>query len=120
MREQLTQYVNLLFAGAQDADEIMKAAYALKDGESLPYESRLTGTVIQIETPYDINYDNISVVIQIEGYPQYSILCYRLKGTGVDQIAEGDLITVTGIIMNYNGAIEFDIGCIMTDRISKS
>ena len=101
-----------------DPGEILKQAYALGQDEVLPYQATLTGTVTDIETPYDAQYGNISVVIQVEGYPQYPILCYRLKGTGVDQIAEGDLITVTGIIKNYKGTIEYDSGCIMTERVS--
>ncbi len=101
-----------------DPGEILKAAYALKKDEALPYQATLTGTVTEIDNPYDPNYGNISVVIEVEGYPQYPILCYRLKGTGVDQIAIDDLITVTGIIKNYNGTIEYDAGCMMTDRVS--
>ena len=40
--------------------------------------------------------------------------CYRLKGEGADQLAEGDVITVTGTIKNYKGTIEFDAGCTFT------
>ena len=101
-----------------DPGEILRAAYALGQGKALPYQATLTGTVIEIDSPYDPGYGNISVVIEVEGYPQYPILCYRLKGTGVDQIAVKDLITVTGIIKNYKGTIEYDAGCIMTERVS--
>ena len=101
-----------------DPGEILAAAYKLAEGKALPYQATLTGTVIEIDSPYDPGYGNISVVIEVEGYPQYPILCYRLKGTGVDQIAVKDLITVTGIIKNYKGTIEYDAGCIMTERVS--
>ena len=101
-----------------DPGEILKAAYALKKGESLPNPATLTGTVIAIDSPYDPQYGNISVVIEVEGYPQYPMLCYRLKGTGVDEIAIDDLITVSGIIKNYNGKIEYDAGCMMLERVS--
>ena len=101
-----------------DAGEILKAAYALAENAALPYPVTLTGTVTGIDSPYDPNYSNISVVITVEGYEQYPILCYRLKGEGVDQIALKDLITVTGIIKNYKGTIEFDSGCQMIDRVS--
>ncbi len=101
-----------------DTGEILKAAYALGSGEALPYPVTLTGTVTKIDSPYDANYGNISVIIEMEGYSQYPVLCYRLKGTDVNLIAVKDLITVTGIIKNYNGTIEFDSGCIMTDRVS--
>ena len=101
-----------------DVGEILKAAYKLKDGKSLPYPVTLTGVVTEIESPYDPGYKNISVVILMEGYSKYPVLCYRLKGTGVENIAVNDTITVTGIIKNYKGTIEFDSGCQMTDRVS--
>ena len=101
-----------------DPGEILKAAYALKKGESLPNPATLTGKVTQIESPYDANYGNISVIIVVEGYEKYPMLCYRLKGTGVDEIAIDDVITVSGIIKNYNGTIEYDAGCMMLERIS--
>ena len=40
-----------------------------------------------------------------------TIMCFRLCGEGADTLAVGDKITVTGIIKNYNGTIEFDQGC---------
>ena len=101
-----------------DTGEILKAAYALASGQSLPYPVTLTGKVTEIDSPYDANYGNISVVMEMEGYSQYPVLCYRLKGTDADLIAVGDTITVTGIIKNYNGTIEFDTGCILVSRIS--
>ena len=101
-----------------DPVQIVKEAYALSENATLPYQATLTGTVTGIDSPYDPQYGNISVVITIEGAEQYPILCYRLKGTGVDQIAINDLITVTGIIKNYRGTIEYDAGCVMTNRVS--
>ena len=101
-----------------DPGEILKAAYALAQDQSLPYVATLTGTVTEIDTPYDPSYGNISVVMVVDGYPQYPILCYRLKGTDVDQIAVKDQITVTGIIKNYKGTIEYDAGCQMINRVS--
>ncbi len=101
-----------------DPGEILKAAYALGQDQVLPYVATLTGTVTKIDSPYDPAYGNISVEIVVDGYPQYPILCYRLKGLGVDQIAVNDLITVSGIIKNYKGTIEYDSGCQMTNRVS--
>ena len=101
-----------------DMGEILKAAYALGDGQALPYPVTLTGKVTKIDSPYDANYGNISVVMVMEGYENYPVLCYRLKGTDADLIARDDIITVTGIIKNYKGTIEFDTGCILVERIS--
>ena len=101
-----------------DVGEILKAAYALGSGQALPYPVTLTGKVTKIDSPYDANYGNISVVMVMEGYENYPVLCYRLKGTDADLIARDDIITVTGIIKNYKGTIEFDTGCILVERIS--
>ena len=101
-----------------DPGEILKAAYKLKKGKALPYPATLTGKVTSIDKPFDPAYNNISVVITVEGYEKYPILCYRLKGTGAEDIAIEDTITVTGIIKNYEGTIEYDAGCMLIDRIS--
>ena len=91
-----------------DPLEIMKAAYDLKTGMSLPYEVTLTGAVTGIDTAYSTQYKNISVVMDVDGAPGYEILCYRLKGEEADTLNVNDIITVTGKIKNYAGTIEFD------------
>ncbi len=101
-----------------DPIQIVKEAYALPENAALPYAAVLTGTVTAIDSPYDPQYGNLSVVITIEGAENYPILCYRLKGVDVEKIAIGDLITVNGIIKNYKGTIEYDAGCVMTNRVS--
>ena len=101
-----------------DPGEILKAAYKLKKGKALPYPVTLTGKVTSIDKPFDPAYNNISVVITVDGYSKYPILCYRLKGTGAEDIALEDTITVTGIIKNYEGTIEYDAGCMLVERIS--
>lgn len=108
----------LVAAATQDLsteDKILEAALALKDGEALQKEVTLTGKVLDIETPYDDSYENITVNIRVQNV---DIKCYRLKGTGVDKIKAGDTITVKGTIKNYMGIIEFDTGCTMTKRVA--
>ena len=97
---------------------IVDAAYALEAGASLDYQATLTGKVTSIKTAYDNTYKNITVIIAIPGREDKPIECYRMKGDGVDKITVGDTITVTGILKNYNGTIEFDANCNMTKRIS--
>ena len=101
-----------------DVGDILKAAYALKPGKSLGYSVELTGVVTEIDNPYDPAFKNISVVIVMEGYKKYPILCYRLKGSDVENIALKDTITVVGLLKNYKGTIEFDAGCQMIKRVS--
>ena len=97
-----------------DPIEILQAAYALERGAMLPYQVTLTGFVTEIRDAYNPEYSNISVVMEIADAPNMPILCYRLKGNGVEWLAVGDKITVTGMILNYNGTIEFNAGSQMT------
>lgn len=110
--------VKLVAGATQDLSTVAKilaAAKALKNGETLQKEVTLTGKVIDVETPYDPNYDNITVNFRVEGT---DIKCYRLKGNGIKDIKPNDTITVKGIIKNFNGIIEFDTGCTMTKRVA--
>ena len=50
----------------------------------------------------------------VGGLNDYAIQCFRLSGEGADKLAVGDVITVTGVIKNYKGTIEFDAGCTFT------
>ena len=71
---------NYILPKAVDMIAIVEAAYALAPGESLPYESTLRGKITQIKTPWSADYQNITVVIEIEGIEDKPIECYRLKG----------------------------------------
>ena len=91
-----------------DPAEIVNAAFALKDGESLPYTATLTGEIKSIDTAYSADYKNITVTIQI-GDKQ--IQCFRMKGEGADKLTVGNTIEVTGTITNYQGKVQFGAGC---------
>lgn len=106
-------------AAQQDVGSILQEAYALDVGECLPYDVTLTGTIINIRTPYDTYYCNITVDIQIPGYELMPVQCYRLSGAGVESLLLGDTITVTGCLTNYNGTIEFMQGCTLDAVISE-
>lgn len=110
--------VKLVAGATQDLSTVAKilaAAKALKNGETLQKEVTLTGKVLDVETPYDANYDNITINIRVE---DTDIKCYRMKGNGIAQLKSGDTVTVEGIIKNFNGIIEFDSGCQMTKRVA--
>ena len=104
---------NYVLPEASDRIASVEDAYKLETGEALPYETTLCGKISTIKTPYDAQYQNITVVITITGIESKPIECYRMKGEGVADIKIGDIITVTGTLKNYNGTIEFDAGCIM-------
>ena len=99
----------------EDPVEILKAAYALAPGKSLPYACTLSGVITSVDYAYDANYGNITVTMNSNGYP---IKCYRLKGPGVDQLNVNDAITVYGVITNYNGTIEFGAGCTLVSLVN--
>ena len=95
-------------AATDAVDAILDAAFALEENASMDSEVTLTGKVTSISEGYNAQYENITVVISVKNR---EIKCYRLKGTGADTLAVDDIITVTGIIKNYYGTIEFDTGC---------
>ena len=90
--------------------DLLVAAYALTGDEKIE-NSTLTGVISKVNTPYDPSYGNITVTIIVDGHEDMPIMCYRLKGDGVDTIKVGDTITVFGTLVNYNGTIEFTTGC---------
>ena len=96
-----------------DEAKILKDAFALEPGQALTYEASLTGTITKIATEYNPSYKNVTVIIEVGGK---EIKCYRMKGTGAENLKEGDVITVTGMIKNYqhssgDSEVEFDQGC---------
>lgn len=104
-----------------DPRQILEEAYALSPGEELPYTPTLTGTVTQITTAYSSQYGNITVIMEVEDCEDLPIKCYRLQGSGVEQIAVGDRITVTGTVVNYQHSsgdteVEFAQGCTLLAR----
>ena len=87
------------------------SGYKLLDGEAQEVTKTITGTISAIDTPWSEDYQNITVTIVVAGLEDYPIMCYRLSGEGAKDLAVGDTITVTGILKNYKGTIEFDAGC---------
>ena len=100
------------------AEEIMNAAYALEEGETLSdgHKYTLKGLVQSVDDAYNSQFSNVTVTILVEGTNK-TLKCYRLKGTGADVIKAGDTITVTGVIKNYYGTIEFDAGCTLDSYV---
>ncbi len=85
--------------------EQLAAAATLANNTYLPVESTVTGTVV-INTDYSAQYGNITfTVTDSEGN---SVYCYRVKGDGMDTLADGDTVTVTGNLTAYNKKAQFD------------
>ena len=87
------------------------SGYKLQDGEAQEVTKTITGVISNIDTAWSDEYKNITVTILVAGLENYPIMCYRLSGEGAKDLAVGDTITVTGILKNYKGTIEFDAGC---------
>ena len=100
-------------------EKIVKALYALKGEKTVvldggPYT--LTGKIKSIPTEWSSQYNNITVVIEIEGLEEYPVMCYRLVCNSADALKVGDVITVTGQLKFYyknadTFEYEFDAGC---------
>lgn len=98
--------------------EIIAEAYALEEGGSMLMPATLTGTIISVDTEFSTQYNNITVTMTVEGFESQPIKCYRLKGTGAETLAVGNVITVTGVLANYKGTVEFGQGCILDEIVS--
>ena len=90
---------------------LLDAAYKLEDGLSMTAPTVLRGEVVNIDTAWSDEYQNITVTIVCDGLTEQPIMCYRLSGEGAKDLAVGDDIAVAGTIKNYKGTIEFDQGC---------
>ena len=95
----------------EDPQAIVAEAYALADGAALPYTATLTGVITTIDTEWSEQYGNITVTIQVGDNAEQLLQCFRLKGDGAADLKVGDTITVTGMIKNYQGKIQFNAGC---------
>ena len=89
---------------------VLKALYALENNATLGTYT-LTGVITSVQDAYSSQYKNITVIIVVDGYTDYPVVCYRVKGDGADKIGKGDTITVTGTLVNYNGTKEFTTPC---------
>ena len=89
----------------------LEQASTLANGEYLPYSITVSGQVTKINSAYSSTYGNISFTFEVEGVGVY---CYRVKGTGMDTLAVGDTVTVTGYLTAYNGNAQFDSSATVT------
>ncbi|MBO5789197.1 MAG: hypothetical protein J6R42_04555, partial [Clostridia bacterium] len=98
-------------------EEIVNAAYGLAQGAVLEGTYSLTGVIVSVDELYNAQYGSITVTIVVGDMTDKPIKCYHLKGEGVATLKIGDTITVTGVLKNYYGTIEFDNGCTASDIV---
>ena len=90
---------------SMDAGVILEAAYGLASGASLEGTYTLTGVVTNVKQTGE---GEACLTFVVNGYDQYPMYCFWLKGEAAGTLAVGDTITVTGKIKNYSGTVEFD------------
>ncbi len=109
-----------VMAANMSMEDLVAEAYKLGAGEKLDGTYNLTGKITDINTPYNKQHGKISVTIVVGDLADKPVQCYRLTGDGAATLEKGDTITVTGNIKNYNGTIEFDAGCVVSDIVKGS
>ena len=95
--------------------DIVDALYQLKPGQKIETPYELTGVITSIKYAYDPSYNNISVVIVVDGMTDKPVLCYRL--TGGESLKVGDTITVFAGLTNHNGTPETTSGGVIRNIV---
>ena len=95
--------------------DIVDALYQLQPGQKIEDPYKLTGVITSIKYEYDPAYNNISVVIVVDGMTDKPVLCYRLNG-GAD-LKVGDTITVFAGLTNHNGTPETTSGGVILEVV---
>ena len=107
-----------------DPIDIVKTAYALDPGWSVPYgEVTLTGVISKVNSAYNDEFKNITVTMYIDNdvNKQYPIECYRMVSSGgendekIKDLKVNDLIVAKGVLMKYqstrDGSTKVELNC---------
>ncbi len=92
-----------------DQARILADIVKLGKNEYTPYIAQLTGKVLTVQD-YNAEHGSVTLTFRVG---EQNIMCYQMKGNGVDKVKPGDTITVKGVIKNYyyegatKGTIEF-------------
>ncbi len=99
-------------------EAILAAAAELGKGESFGNEVELEGMIIDVPTAYNPDYGNVTVKLAIgmtadtvNQQPAAIMDAYRLAGNSAEDLKLGYTVKVKGIVMNYDGTIQFGQGC---------
>ena len=97
------EYTMQLNAYVKPAKEILEAAYALTGNATI--DATLTGVVTSVERTGE---GEACLTFVVDGFDQYPLYCFWLKGDEAGNLKVGYTITVTGTIKKYNDTVEFD------------
>lgn len=105
----------IIIDDSMTAEEVVTALYKLEEGISIGEPVTLTGVVSSIDDEYNPKYKNVTLTMVVGELKDNPIVCYRMGGDAAETVKAGDTITVTGIVKNYKGTIEFDAGCTLDE-----
>ena len=94
-----------------NVETALSAAGDLNSGSSLSGTRYAIGTISEITTAYNPSYKNISFNIVDAGGNGDTLMAFRCAATSKEDYVKGDLVLISGTIINYNGTIEFNSGC---------
>jgi len=95
------------------AEAIFAALADLENGQKFGNSSAsMTGVITKIDTPFDDQYGNITFTMAVG---ENSIYCYRVKGSGADELQVGDTVMVAGGMEIYNNKPQFSSGCALIE-----
>ena len=113
----LNRRVPVSASAGKDQSAIVEEAYALADGQVMENVT-LTGKIVKLVAPINPQFNSMRFTIAVEGCEDKPILCYNITGDLVsNDLCVGDTATVTGNIKNYQGTIEFDTDCVLTNLV---
>lgn len=89
---------------SSEIQKVLDEAKSLQDGEALEGERSLTGTVGSILGAYSEATKTISFILTDN---VAEIMVFNAKGACAETLKENDTVTVTGLVYNFEGLIEF-------------
>lgn len=94
---------------------ILAAAKELASGAKFGNEATLKGVIKSVDEAYSADFGNVTVTMTVN---DTEVECYRLVGNGADVIAAGYTITVTGVLENYQGSVQFGKACQLKEYVA--
>ena len=101
---------------SSEIQKVLDEAKSLQDGEALEGERSLTGTVGSILGAYSEATKTISFILTDN---VAEIMVFNAKGACAETLKENDTVTVTGLVYNFEGLIEFKDATLRTSDEEK-
>lgn len=99
--------------GGTTISNILKEASSLSEGAKLDGDRTVSGIVTEIKEDYNPSFGNVSFVMT-DGTGE--ILVWRAKGDIAETVKVGDTVVVVGVVINYQGTIEFQYPAVSSGK----